>query len=271
MKKVLLFSLSIVLLSFAACGGKAKNKEENKNKNAEEISRYDIQSGKVIPCDKYWTGKDTLYVTLLGHASLMFEFDEEILYFDPYSQVTDFSVLPKADYIYITHEHADHLDTTAIKQIEKEGTKIVAPECTKDILGSKVEFYYTDHTNFSRHRITGRSVLAYNIINKKPNGEAYHPRGRGVGYVIAFDSLTVYVAGDTENIPEMDELKGTVDIAFMPKNLPYTMTDEMFIDAVKRVEPKVVYPYHMSEFDQEKIGKALEGTNVKIEVRPMKN
>ncbi len=69
----------------------------------------------------------------------------------------------------------------------------------------------------------------------------------------------------------MESLKGQIDIAFMPKNLPYTMTDEMFIDAVKKVEPKVVYPYHMSEFDQGKIGKALESVNTKIEVRPMKN
>lgn len=264
--------ICIILISFVSSLSSCGNKSKSENKEDDTINcEKGILSGRVIPCDKYWTGNDTLYVTLLGHASLMFEFDDNIIYFDPYSEVADFSRLPKADYIYITHEHADHLDTLAINKIEKKNTKIIASQCTEDILGDKTSFYYNENTIFSRHRIEGKAIPAYNIVNKGPDGEFYHPKGRGIGYVITFDSLTVYVAGDTENIPEMDELKGTVDIAFLPKNLPYTMSDEMFIDAAKKVMPKILYPYHMSEFDNEKISKALEGTDIKIEVRPMSN
>lgn len=264
MKKALLFSLTIVLLSFAACGGKAKTAEPE-NKTSDTLSMVQ----EYIKADVYETNNGHLKVTLVGHGSVMFEYNGRVIQVDPYSQVADYTKLPKADLIILTHEHGDHLDTVAINAVKKADTHYIVSKVCNEILGYGDVISNGDHSHFDVVHID--AVPAYNIVNKKDNGEAYHPKGRGNGYIFTFGDKKVYVAGDTENIPEMDSLKGTIDIAFMPKNLPYTMIDEMFIDAVKKVEPKVVYPYHMSEFDKEKIGKALEGTNVKIEVRPMKN
>ena len=87
------------------------------------------------------------------------------------------------------------------------------------------------------------AVPAYNIVHKRDTGEPFHPKGRGNGYVITFGDLRVYVAGDTEDIPEMKELKN-IDAAFLPVNLPFTMTGKMAANAVKIIKPKYLYPYH---------------------------
>ncbi|MBB4035884.1 L-ascorbate metabolism protein UlaG (beta-lactamase superfamily) [Dysgonomonas hofstadii] len=264
MKKSLLLFSTIVMFSFLACGGKAKQTEENK-KVTDSLSMQQ----EYIKADIYETNAGTLKVTLVGHGSLMFEYGGKIIHVDPYSQVADYSKLPKADLILLTHEHGDHLDTAAINAIKKADTHYIVSKVCNEILGYGEVMNNGGHSHWGALHID--AFPAYNIVNKKPDGEAYHPKGRGNAYIITFGDKRVYVAADTENIPEMESLKGQIDIAFMPKNLPYTMTDEMFIDAVKKVEPKVVYPYHMSEFDQGKIGKALESVNTKIEVRPMKN
>ena len=92
------------------------------------------------------------------------------------------------------------------------------------------------------------AVPAYNIIHKRPDGAPFHSKGDGGGYVIAFGDKRVYVAGDTENIPEMSKL-GQIDIAFVPMNLPYTMTPEMAADAARMIHPRILYPYHYSDTD----------------------
>jgi L-ascorbate metabolism protein UlaG (beta-lactamase superfamily) len=108
------------------------------------------------------------------------------------------------------------------------------------------------------------------MLNKRPDGEFYHPKGRGNGYLITFVDLKVYVAGDTENIAEMTHL-GKVDIAFLPKNLPYTMNDQMFLDAAAKVKPKYLYPYHFAEFDEGKLSPILKSAGIDVIIRPMKN
>lgn len=264
MGKVFLLSLTMVLFSFAACGSKTNAAKVESNETDTQAMQQEY-----IKADVYETNQGPLKVTLVGHGSLMFEYKDKVIHVDPYSQVADYSRLPKADLIILTHEHSDHLDTIAINAVKKNETYYIVSKVCNEILGyGDVE---SNGGHFSWNNIDVEVLPAYNIVNKKPDGEAYHPKGRGNGYVFTFGDKKVYVAGDTENIPEMEKLKGEIEIAFMPKNLPYTMTDEMFIDAAKKVMPKVLYPYHMSEFDQEKIGKALGGTGIKIEVRPMKN
>jgi L-ascorbate metabolism protein UlaG (beta-lactamase superfamily) len=111
---------------------------------------------------------------------------------------------------------------------------------------------------------------AYNIVHKRDNGEPFHPRGRGNGYIIVFGKTHVYVAGDTENTPEMKALKD-IDIAFLPMNLPYTMTPEMVADAAKAFRPKVLYPYHMGETDVARLLVLLkEEKDIEVRVRRMK-
>lgn len=268
MKKFLILFTAAIVISLIACGN--KNKQEiNSNIERQEVSVSPIQSKKMIPSDVYSTGTDSVYVTLVGHGSLMFEYKGKIMYIDPYSAVADYTKLPKADLILLTHEHGDHLDVNAIDAIKKEDTHFIVSKICNEQLGYGDVMSNGDKTEWENVKI--EAVPAYNIVNKKPNGEHYHPKGRGNGYILTFDSLRIYVGADTENIPEMDKLKNTIDIAFLPKNLPYTMTDEMFIDAAKKVSPKYLYPYHFSEFNEAKISKALEGTNIKLVIRPMKN
>ena len=222
-----------------------------------------------IPFDTYKTDKGNLKITVLGHASLLFQYEGKNIYIDPYSKVADFSLLPKADLILITHEHLDHLDEKAIDCVKKADTQFIASSAAAKMLGQGESIGNGGKSSF--HDIEIEAVPAYNIVHQREPGVAFHPKGIGNGYVLTFDNIKVYVAGDTENIPEMDTLKGKIDIAFLPKNLPYTMDDEMFIDAARRIQPKILYPYHMSEFDEAKIGKALKDTSIELKIRPMSN
>ena len=114
------------------------------------------------------------------------------------------------------------------------------------------------------------AVPAYNIVNRRPDGTPFHPRGTGNGYVLTFGDTRVYVAGDTENIPEMKALKN-IDIAFLPVNLPYTMSPEMAADAARAFRPKILYPYHYGETDLSKLKDALGSErDIEIRIRDMK-
>lgn len=266
MKKSLLLFSTIALFLFGACVNKANTDTAN-SKPTDSLGM--AQQQEYIKADIYETNKGVLKVTLVGHGSVMFEYEGKIIQVDPYSKIADYTKLPKADLLILTHEHQDHLDTTAINAVKKTDTHyIVSKECN-EMLGYGDIVKNGDKTAWNG--ISIEAVPAYNIVSKKPDGTAFHPKGRGNGYIFTFGEKRVYVAGDTENIPEMDTLKDSIDIAFLPKNQPYTMTDEMFIDAAKKLMPKVIYPYHMSDFDKDKISKALDGTNIQLAVRPMTN
>lgn len=218
--------------------------------------------------DTISTSDGNLVITFIGHASLIFNFNNMVIHVDPFGRLADYSTLPKADIILITHEHGDHCDPEAISKIRTENTSIVLTEaCTGKITGGIVM------KNGDVKTVKGikiEAVPAYNIVHKRGNGEPFHPKGIGNGYVIHFGDKKVYVAGDTENIPEMKELKN-IDIAFLPMNLPYTMTPEMAADAAKSFKPKVLYPYHYGETDVSKIvdlTKDIKG--VEIRLRKMK-
>ena len=270
MKK--LFVLFVTIMSFVvlACSAKtSKSLEDMKEEKGDRNTAAQVQSGAVIPADKYVIGQDTLYVTLVGHGSLMFEFKGKIIHVDPYSAVADYSKLPKADLILMTHEHGDHLDKAALAEVQNSNTYLITSKVCNEILGYGEIINNGESTTWNGIEI--KAVPAYNIVHKRDDGGAYHPKGRGNGYVVKFGDRLVYIAGDTENIPEMNQLKGKVYIAFMPKNLPYTMDDNMFVDAAKKVTPTYLYPYHMSEFNEAEIGKALNGTNIELRIRPMSN
>jgi L-ascorbate metabolism protein UlaG (beta-lactamase superfamily) len=110
-----------------------------------------------------------------------------------------------------------------------------------------------------------KAVPAYNLVHRRPTGVAYHPRGVGNGYLVDFGDTRVYVAGDTENTPEMKSLKD-VDVAFLPMNLPYTMTPEMVADAAKALRPRILYPYHYGRTDPRRLLPLL-ANEPEIEVR----
>jgi L-ascorbate metabolism protein UlaG (beta-lactamase superfamily) len=110
---------------------------------------------------------------------------------------------------------------------------------------------------------------AYNIVNERAPGQPFHPKGSGVGYVIGFGGKRIYVAGDTENTPEMKALKN-IDVAFLPMNLPYTMTPEMVADAAKAFKPKILYPYHYGETNTDKIVQLLKDSGIEVRIRNLK-
>lgn len=203
------------------------------------------------------TGAGDLTITFLGHGSLLLSFDGTTIAIDPYSKVADYSTLPKADIILVTHEHGDHLDLGAIKAIRSDRTVVAAnPAAAEKIPGAMV-LKNGDRKVFpgTRKNSPGIEVIAvpaYNLVHERSPGVPFHPKGQGNGYVLTFGDKRVYVAGDTENIPEMRTLAG-VDIAFLPMNFPYTMTTEMVADAVRMLRPKILYPYHFGDTDTSRI------------------
>ena len=213
--------------------------------------------------DVFETSAGSLKITFLGHASLIFTLGEKTIYVDPVSQWADFSQFPKADVILLTHEHSDHLDLKALDLLRTDKTVLVGPEaCAKEVKGIKVM------RNGEAQTIQGISIEAapaYNIVHMRSPGQPFHPKGSGNGYVLTFGDKRVYVAGDTENIPEMAQLKN-IDIAFLPMNLPYTMTPEMVADAARSFRPKILYPYHYGNTDTARIVDLLKGDK-EIEVR----
>ena len=204
-----------------------------------------------------------LEITFIGHGSLMLKFGGKIIHVDPYSKLADYAKLPKADLIFLTHEHQDHLDPVALQQVTTTKTALVLSErCAEKVPGGIIM-----HNGDSRNveGIAVEAVPAYNIVHKRDNGEPFHPKGAGNGYLLTFADKRLYIAGDTENVPEMSRLKG-IDIAFLPMNLPYTMTPEMAADAARSFKPKVLYPYHYGETDPARLVSLLKG-NPEIEVR----
>lgn len=261
MKKIA-FWFVITACVLNACKSESKANNENEDNMTDSI----VPTTN-IPADIYPTANGDLSVSLIGHGSLMFEYDGKIIHVDPYSKVADYSKYPQADLIILTHEHPDHLDTAAINKIRTDETRFIVSKVCNQILG-----YGEIISNGGRADFDGiaiEAVPAYNMINKKPDGEFYHPKGRGNGYVFTFGDKKVYVAGDTENIPEMEKLRGEIEVAFLPKNLPYTMSDEMFIDAAKKVMPNYLYPYHFTEMDETKLTDGLKDTKIKLLIRPM--
>jgi len=213
------------------------------------------------------TSSGDLLITFIGHGSLMFAFGGKVIHVDPYSKLADYSKLPKADIVLITHEHRDHLDLVALEKVRAEKTKMVltgagAGQVTGGIVMKNGDVKTLDG-------LTIEAVPAYNIVGKRENGQSYHPKGSGNGYLITFGDKRVYVAGDTENIPEMKGFKN-IDLAFLPMNLPYTMTPEMVADAAAMIQPKVLYPYHTGDTDIAKLTALMSGRkSTEIRIRKM--
>ena len=196
-----------------------------------------------------------LRVEVLGHASVRFGIDGKTIYADPYSEVHDFTGDAPADLILITHNHYDHYDEKAFSEIETPDTTFVVSENVGPVDDRYVVLENDQFCNWEGIQIM--AVESYNVNRRNPSGELFHPRGVGNGYILDFDGFKVYLAGDTEPIPEMQELP-KIDLAFLPKNLPYTMTDEEFVKAANRIKPKQLYAYHYFEIDVPKLKKELD-------------
>jgi L-ascorbate metabolism protein UlaG (beta-lactamase superfamily) len=218
---------------------------------------------RVFEKDVFPTAQGDLEITFLGHGTLMMAFGGKTIHVDPYGDVADYSTLPKADLVLVTHEHFDHMDLKALKAILKPDTVVVAAGPCAGALPKAVIM-----ANGGRRTALGmtiEAVPAYNIVHKRPDGQPFHPKGSGNGYIITFSEKRVYIAGDTENIPEMMAVRD-IDVAFLPMNLPYTMTPEMAAEAARAFRPRILYPYHFGDTDASMLVKLLR-TEKDIEVR----
>lgn len=220
------------------------------------------------PTDRIATSAGPLDLTFLGHGTLMLTFKDTVLHVDPYGKVADYAALPRADLVLLTHDHADHLDQAALALVRTPVTDIVLPPvCADRVQGGLI--LKNGETRTVRG-ITVTAVPAYNLVHRRDNGQPFHPRGAGNGYLLDFGDTRLYVAGDTENIPEMAALKD-VDIAFLPMNLPYTMTPEMVADAARSFRPRILYPYHYGDTDPQRLVELLrDRPDIEVRIRPLR-
>jgi L-ascorbate metabolism protein UlaG (beta-lactamase superfamily) len=218
--------------------------------------------------DVFKTSAGDLEITFIGHGTLRMTFGGKVIHIDPYSKLTDYAQLPKADLLLMTHHHPDHLDPEALKLVRGEKTTVVGSAlCAEKVPGTIVM------KNGDTRTVEGigiEAVPAYNVVGKRDNGQPWHAKGEGNGYILTFGETRVYVAGDTENTPEMKALT-KIDVAFLPMNLPYTMTPGMVADAAKAFKPKILYPYHIGETDVGKLVELLKDSpEIEVRVRKMK-
>jgi L-ascorbate metabolism protein UlaG (beta-lactamase superfamily) len=217
--------------------------------------------------DIFYTSAGDLKITFLGHGSLLLALAGKYIYVDPFGKVADYTKLPKADLVLITHEHFDHLDPQALAALRSEKTVlVVTPACAEQVPGGIV---MKNGESGTAAGIPIEAVPAYNLVHKRPDGQPFHPKGAGNGYILTMGDLRLYIAGDTENIPEMKSLQN-ISVAFLPMNLPYTMTPEMVAEAARTFKPKVLYPYHFGDTDTAKLVKLLENEpGIEVRIRRM--
>lgn len=215
------------------------------------------------PSDTFQTSAGPVIITPIQHASFTIAAGGKLIYVDP-SPAALFLNRPKADLILITDIHGDHLDPRAIAALQKSNTRIIAPAAVaKTVTGANV-LGNGDHTTWNGWEI--EAVPMYNMKRGPAPGKFYHDKGRGNGYILTIGGKRFYIAGDTEGTPEMRALRN-IDVAFVPMNLPYTMTPEEAADAVRAFHPKVVYPYHYRGSDIQQFASALAGTGIDVRLR----
>lgn len=226
-----------------------------------------IQTDSAYEVDSFTTqnGK-TVKIHSLVHSSMRIEYDGTEIEIDPVSKLgektIDYTTMPKADYIFVTHEHFDHLDTAAIKLLTGDKTQLITNQRCADMLGYGTVMANGDLLQLADD-FTVEAVPAYNTTEGHQN---FHPKGRDNGFVLTLDGLKVYITGDTEDIPEMADIKD-IDIAFLPCNQPYTMTVEQLINAARMVKPKVLFPYHYGQTDVSGIPSQLEADGIEVRIR----
>lgn len=209
----------------------------------------------------------TIYFYSIKHGSLRIKVGEQWIYVDPVISAvpptTDYSKMPKADLILITHNHYDHLDTVAVRQLTKKGTQLIANPQSATLLGKNCTAMKNGSKKTLANGWTLEAVPAYNTSADK---QQFHPKGRDNGYILTIDGFRIYIAGDTEVIPELKNVKH-IDVAFLPCNLPFTMTPEQLSEAAKIVNPKVLFPYHYGETDMQQVLKLLENSGIDVRIR----
>ena len=224
----------------------------------------------MYPVDEVVVNGVKLKLTFFAHASLAIEYEGRMIYVDPVVGNADYSKLPKADMILVTHSHYDHFDMAAIEQLQSPDTRILLDKTSAEGFQGNCFTMLPKAVAEPFEDIKVEAVAAYNTSEHQLQ---FHPKEReDCGYVVTLGGkVRIYVSGDTEPTDEMRELQG-IDIAFVCVNQPYTMTPEQATEAVKALKPQVYYPYHYGQVDEptdvEALAKMLEGV-CDVRIRPM--
>jgi len=189
-----------------------------------------------------------------------------LLYVDPTGGAEAFEGLAGPDLVLITDVHGDHMDAETLQAVVTPETEIVAPAAVVEELPEALAAQARTLANGEETMLLGLNVEAIPMYNLTEERLQYHEEGRGNGYVVTMGGTRVYIAGDTEDIPEMRQLED-IDVAFVPFNLPFTMTAEQAADAVLAFEPDIVYPYHYRGSDVDEFARLVTDGNPDIEVR----
>jgi len=234
---------------------------------------FSVTFGAVAPnrqADVVETSKGPLKITPLYHGSVMLEFGGKIIHVDPWGQA-DYSGLPQADLIVITHTHADHMDAALLKTLRKDGTILLGPPAVTDTLNGTAGD--TDAiSNGEKKTFIGVEIEAVPMYNLKLGsgpGKPYHHKGIGNGYILSFGDTRLYFSGDTECVPEMRALKN-ISIAFVAMNPPRTMPPVEAAACVAAFQPKIVYPYHYRGQNTQEFADALKSSpGVEVRLRKL--
>jgi len=233
-----------------------------------------VSHGGELPGDKIAADNSTLVVHPVQHATFVMQWKGKTIYVDPVGGSKPFADLPKPDLVLVTHAHFDHFDPKTLESLlPAEGhVALVAPKTVAEKMPESLRDKVMVKTlaNGEKTEVAGIAIEAMPAYNTTPGKEKFHPKGRDNGYLLTMGGKRVYVAGDTEDTPEMRTLKG-IDVAFLPMNLPYTMSVEKAAEAIRAFRPKIVYPYHFRSSDGTKSDleelKRLVGADTGIEIR----
>lgn len=206
----------------------------------------------------------------IEHASLALLIAERSIYVDPVGEADAYVQAKAPDLILVTDIHSDHFSTSTLTALITEETQLIVPQAVADLLPAPLLERSLVMANGEELTEKGIRIQAVPMYNVPESDDAYHVKGRGNGYVLEADNVRVYIAGDTGPIPEMNDL-GVVDVAFIPMNLPYTMSVEDAAEAVVNLAPKSVYPYHYRTpdgfSDVERFKELVNEADPTIEVR----
>ncbi|MCB1469154.1 MAG: MBL fold metallo-hydrolase [Rhizobiaceae bacterium] len=215
--------------------------------------------------DGYKTETGEIQVSPISHASFVMTVPGLVIYNDPVGGKALYEGQPAPQLILITHEHGDHFDPETLAAIVGADTKLVTNPSVFEKLPEDLKAKATAIANGETTTVGPVEIRAIPAYNTTEDRKKYHPQGRDNGYVLSVDGRNVYIAGDTEDIPEMRALKD-IYIAFVPMNLPYTMDVTQASSAVAEFKPAFVYPYHYKGSDPqmfaEKVTEAAPETKV---------
>lgn len=220
--------------------------------------------------DRIETKNGTLVVQPVFHGSVVFNWNNITVYVDPYGGPKAFKDLGAPDLVLITDIHGDHLNMETLKAIDMAKATLVVPQAVADQLPEDLKARALILGNGQTTSQKGISISAVAMYNLPETADSRHPKGRGNGYVLNLGDKTIYLSGDTEDIPEMRGLKN-IDVAFVCMNLPFTMDTDQAASAVLEFRPRIVYPYHYRGkeglSDTEAFKRSVNTANPAIDVR----